>query len=340
MGRRTISLALSFIFILAMLAGCDSKKSNEDSSIVRVGFFANFTHSQALIGKNRGDYQKALGSDITIDWKQFNAGSSEIEAFLAGELDLGFIGPGPAINGFTKSKGDVVIIAGSTDAGAILVSKKNSDIKTVKDLDGKRIAIPQYGNTQDLCLRYLLRENGLMETTKGGTVDVVQATNADIKTLLDKGDIDGALVPEPWGARLQKEVGANLVLDYNDIWRNGEYPTTVVIARKEFLEKHPDVVENFLKAHVELTSYVNNNKKEAASLVNGEIKNLTKKALDEDVLEKAFSRITVTNDPNPEIMDEMIDLSLKVSFIKEEYKGSNLFELDILNKVLLKGDAR
>lgn len=333
MGKRTISLVLSFILILVTLIGCDSKRSDEEFTNLKVGFFANFTHSQALIGKNRGDYQKAIGNDITIDWKQFNAGSAQIEAFLAGELDLGFIGPGPAINGYTKSKGELVIIAGSTDGGAILVSKKDSDIKTVKDLDGKRIAIPQYGNTQDLCLRYLLRENGLKETTKGGTVDIVQATNADIKTLLDKGDIDGALVPEPWGARLQEEIGANLVLDYNDMWRNGEYPTTVVIARKEFLEKHPDVVEKFLKAHVELTSYLNSNKSEAATKVNAEIKNLTRKSLDEDILEKAFSRMIFTNETNPEVIEEMIDLSLQVGFIREKHQGK-LFQLDILNKIL------
>lgn len=333
MGRRAMSLVFSFILILVLLTGCNSQRDNEEITSLRVGFFANFTHSQALIGKNRGDYQKVIGNDITINWKQFNAGSAEIEAFLAGELDIGFIGPGPAINGYTKSKGDLVIIAGSTNAGAVLVSRKDSDIKNVNDLDGKRIAIPQYGNTQDLCLRYLLRENGLKETVKGGTVDIVQATNADIKTLLDKGDIDGALVPEPWGARLQKEIGANLVLDYNDIWRNGEYPTTVVIARKEFLEKNPDLVEKFLKAHVDLTNYINSNKTEAASLVNDEIKNLTQKSLNEDVLETAFSRMTFTNDVNEDVVAEMIGLSLQVGFIREKYEGK-LFQTDILNKIL------
>jgi NitT/TauT family transport system substrate-binding protein len=333
MGRRAMSLVFSFILILVLLTGCNSQKDNEEITSLRVGFFANFTHSQALIGKNRGDYQKAIGNDISIDWKQFNAGSAEIEAFLAGELDIGFIGPGPAINGYTKSKGDLVIIAGSTNAGAVLVSRNDSDIKNVNDLDGKRIAIPQYGNTQDLCLRYLLRENGLKETAKGGTVDIVQATNADIKTLLDKGDIDGALVPEPWGARLQKEIGANLVLDYNDIWRNGDYPTTVVIARKEFLEKHPDLVEKFLKAHVDLTNYININKTKAASLVNDEIKNLTQKSLNEDVLEKAFSRMTYTNNVNEDVVAEMIGLSLQVGFIREKHEGK-LFQKDILNKIL------
>ncbi|MEQ8198610.1 MAG: ABC transporter substrate-binding protein, partial [Clostridiaceae bacterium] len=283
MKKRGISLVLSAILAVGVLAGCSNKKQ-DDLKTLRVGFFPNLTHSQALVGKNRGDFQNALGNNINIEWKQFNAGSSEIEAFLAGELDLGYIGPGPAINGFTKSKGDVVIIAGSTDAGAVLVSRKGTSIKTVKDLDGKKVAIPQFGNTQDLSLRYLLQEAGLKDKAKGGTVEIVQAENPDIKTLIEKGEIDAALVPEPWGARLEKESGANLVLDYNQIWREGKYPTAVVIARKEFLKDHPDVVEKFLKTHVELTDYINSNQSEAGTIANKEIEALTKKAISQSIL--------------------------------------------------------
>lgn len=333
MKKRGISLVLSAILAVGVLAGCSNKKQ-DDLKTLRVGFFPNLTHSQALVGKNRGDFQNALGNNINIEWKQFNAGSSEIEAFLAGELDLGYIGPGPAINGFTKSKGDVVIIAGSTDAGAVLVSRKGTSIKTVKDLDGKKVAIPQFGNTQDLSLRYLLQEAGLKDKAKGGTVEIVQAENPDIKTLIEKGEIDAALVPEPWGARLEKESGANLVLDYNQIWREGKYPTAVVIARKEFLKDHADVVEKFLKTHVELTDYINSNQSEAGTIANKEIEALTKKAISQSILDTAFKRISVTYNPETAATKEMINLSLSAGFIKEKPADTGLFDLTILNKVL------
>ncbi|MBC2580788.1 aliphatic sulfonate ABC transporter substrate-binding protein [Clostridium sp. DJ247] len=342
MKGKKIILALSIVSIIGIFTGCgpnqgskDSEKSaGTDNTTVRVGFFPNITHSQALVGREQNTFQKALGDNHKIEWKQFNAGSSEIEAFLAGALDIGYIGPGPAINGYTKSKGDIQIIAGATDAGAILVSRKDLPIKDVKALDGKKVAVPQFGNTQDLSLRYLLTQNGLKDKTKGGTVEIVQADNPDIKTLLDKKQIDAALVPEPWGSRLVKEVGANVVLDYDKVWREGKYPTAVIIVRKEFLQKHADIVENFLKAHVDLTDYINKNSNEASDVVNKQITDLTKKSLSKDILDSAFKRLTVTNNPEKDATIEMVNLSVTTGFLKQAPDTKDLVNLDLLNKVL------
>lgn len=325
-------LALTIIAV-GSLAACSPKKESKNVK-VRVAFFPNITHSQALVGKAGGQFQKAIGETNTIEWKQFNAGPAEIEALFAGEVDIGYIGPGPAINGYTKSKGDLQIIAGATDAGAILVSRADLHIKTVKELDGKKVAVPQFGNTQHLSLINLLQQNGLKDTTKGGTVEVIQAENSDIKTLLDKKNIDAALVPEPWGSRLIKEVKANVVLDYNQVWRDGKYTTAVVIARKKFIADYPDVVEKFINTHVELTDLINKNKDSAKKTVNEQINELTKKPLPNDVLDEAFKRLTVTNDPEKDSVLDTVKLSLRAGFIKEEPDTKNLFNLDALNKAL------
>ncbi|WP_084156368.1 aliphatic sulfonate ABC transporter substrate-binding protein [Clostridium akagii] len=334
MKKTLLTLAIIGTLAAGVLAGCNAKKS-DDAQTVRIAYFPNITHSQALVGMEEGKFKKALGDKVTIQWKQFNAGSSEVEAFLSGSVDIGYIGPGPAINGYTKSKGDLQVIAGATDSGAVLVSRKGENIKSVKDLANKKVAIPQFGNTQDLTLRFLLANNGLQDKTKGGNVEIVAADNPDIVTLLDKGSIDAALVPEPWGSRIQKQASADLVLDSNKVWRNGKYPTALVVARKEFIKDHPDVIENFLKAHVELTDYINTNKDKAADDANIEFKTLTKKALDKDVLKTSFSRLSPTVDPEKNATKAMIDMSLKVGFIKEKPADENgLFNLDILNKVL------
>jgi len=154
---------------------------------VRVGYFPNITHSQALVGKQLGSFQKAIGKKNKVEWKLFNAGPAEVEALFAKAIDIAYIGPGPAINGYAKSKGDIQIITGAADAGAIFVSKKGMVIKNLKDLSGKKIAVPQFGNTQDLTLRNILSQNGLKDKTKGGTVEVRQASNADILTITTKG---------------------------------------------------------------------------------------------------------------------------------------------------------
>jgi NitT/TauT family transport system substrate-binding protein len=333
---RTTIFVLLIISLIGIVTACNSRDSQKVSKeiTVKVGFFPNITHSQALVGKAEGQFQKALGETNKIEWKQFNAGPSEIEALLAGEVDIGYIGPGPAINGYAKSKGELQIIAGATDAGAILVSRKDLVIKDIKDLSGKKVAVPQFGNTQDLSLRNLLQQNGLKDTTKGGTVEIRQADNPDIKTLMDKGEIDAALVPEPWGSRLINEVGANVVLDYKEVWREGKYSTAVVIVSKKFLKEHPDLVEKFLKTHVELTDYINKNQGAAKGIVNAQIKDLTQKPLAKEILDSSFSRLTITNNPEKDSVEEFVKLSVDTGILKEKPDTKDLYNFEILNKVL------
>jgi len=335
-GFKFSIVVLVGISLLGGLVGCSSKKvENANVNVnVRVGYFPNITHSQALVGRDQGSFQKAIGEKNKIDWKLFNAGPAEVEALFAKAIDIAYIGPGPAINGYAKSKGDIQIIAGATDAGAIFVSKKGLVIKNLKDLSGKKIAVPQFGNTQDLSLRNIMSQNGLKDTTKGGTVEVRQAANADILTLLQKGEIDAALVPEPWGSRLIKEAGANIVLDYKDVFRNGKYTTAVVVVRTEFLKDHPEIVEKFIKNHVEVTNYINKNPDKAKLIVNKQITELTKKGISKDVLDAAFKRLTVTNNPEKDSVLDFVKASVKEGFLKLEPDTKDLFNLTILNKVL------
>lgn len=322
------------ITLVGGLSGCSTNATDNKNTKVRIAHFPNITHSQALVGRANGQFQKALGESNVIEWKTFNAGPAEIEALFAGEVDIGYIGPGPAINGYTKSKGDLQIIAGATDAGAILVTRKDLVLKNVGELSGKRVAVPQFGNTQDLSLRHILQENGLKDTTKGGTVEIRQADNPDIKTLLDKGEIDAAIVPEPWGARLVSEVKANVLLDHKQVWRDGKYTTAVVVARTQFIKDHPEIIEKFLRTHVELTDYINKNPEQGKEIINSEIKELTGKPLAKEILDAAFQRISVTNDPEKDSVVDFVKLSLDAGFIKKTSDLKELFNFKILNKVL------
>ncbi|MHB1126255.1 MAG: aliphatic sulfonate ABC transporter substrate-binding protein [Bacillota bacterium] len=337
--KKLIMLSALLISILTMVTvgGCSAKTTPADASgkiVVKIAHFPNITHSQALVGRVEGQFEEALGDKASIEWKVFNAGPDEIEAFLAGEVDLGYIGPGPAVNGYVKTNGELVIIAGAVDAGAIFVSRKDLVIKDLKELNGKKIAVPQYGNTQDLTLRKVLLEHGLKDTTKGGKVEIVQAKNPDIMILLDRGEVDAAFVPEPWGSRLINEVNANIILDYDQVLRNGKYTTAVVIARKEFLEQHPDIVEGFLKTHVEITESINQNLDQAKNVVNDEINALTRKALSKDVLDSSFSRLIITYDPEIASVNDFNNLSFELGFFKQKPAIENLFSLELLNKVL------
>lgn len=344
MLKRAIGLSVIAAALAALAAGCagtgssGAKKTDAGTSakIVRLGFFPNITHSQALVGVARGEFQKALGKDVRLEAKAFNAGPLAIEAIFAGQIDIVYVGPNPAINGYIKSKGKALrIIAGATSGGAVFVVRKDSGIKSAKDFRGKKFASPQLGNTQDVALRSYLKKNGYELAEKGGDVAVVPVANPDILTLFKKKEIDGAWVPEPWGARLVKEAGGRIFLDERDLWPDGKFVTANVVARRDFLEKNPELVKKILKAHVELTEWINGNPDEAKKIANAEIKKLTQKALPEAVLDDGWSRLEVTYDPVSSSLVESAKRAFNLGFLgKEKPDLSRIYDLAILNEVL------
>lgn len=342
MYRKIIAL-LAILGLLAgalVYAGCGGKdaqkagRASNGKTVIRVGHFPNITHSQALVGLADGSFQKALGDNVVIDRKLFNAGPSEIEALLAGEIDLGYIGPVPAINGFVKSRGGLQIIAGATNAGAVLVVREDAGIKSIKDLAGKKVAVPQYGNTQDISLRKILADAGLKAVTKGGSVNVLQVDNPDILTGFANKELDAAIVPEPWGSRLVKKAGGSILLDWNQVWRDGSYTTAVVIVSKKFLQEHPDLVEKWLQAHVEITENIIQDTEKNKTLVNAQLKALTKKELSKDILDSSFVRLTATYDPVADSIKEFVGLSVANGYLKKTPDIEGLINLEPLNKVL------
>lgn len=314
-------------FLLIILQGC--KGDTKDIDTVRIGFFPNVTHAQALYGRNTGAFEAAFGN-IKVDWKEFNAGPSEIEAMFAGHLDIGYIGPIPAINAFLRSKGDIVIIAAATDGGSVLVARQGVQISSVKDLSGYKVAIPQLGNTQHLLLLNLLQANGLDVTTNGGTVEIAASSNADIMTLLDQGKVDAAIVPEPWGARMVNEAGAVLVLDEKAIWRDGDYPVALVIVNRAFMNKNPEMVKIFLETHARLTVDINAAPADAYGIINNELLRLTGKSLSDEVLHQAFSRINVTAKISRDAMDGYYTMLQNAGYISGKDGIDDLLHLNML----------
>lgn len=338
--KKVISLILICAFLLTAtfaLAGCsDSKKEGESHKAVtiRVAHFPNITHAQALVGLADGTFQKALGPNVKIDRKSFNAGPEEIEALLAGEVDLGYIGPGPAINGYIKSRGALKIIAGATNAGAVLVVQNDEKINKITDLAGKKIAVPQFGNTQDLSLRQLLQANDLKTIDKGGNVQVMQIKNPDIFSLFSQKKLDAALVPEPWGARLMQDAKGKMLLDWNQVWREGNYSTAIVIVSSKFLKEHPDIVHRWLQAHVELTQRIVKEPERTKEMVNIEIKELTGKDLPKTILDEAFTRIISTYDPAKSSVCDFVDIAFNAGYLKEKVDITPIFVLEDLNEIL------
>ena len=308
----------------------------EDKKVLRIGYFPNINHAQAVIGIGNGDFQKVLGNNIEIKPLVFNAGPSAIEALFAKQVDVTYVGPNPAINGYVVSGGeDIRIISGASSGGAVFIIRADSGIESAKDFANKKFASPQLGNTQDVALRNYLIENGYKTTENGGNVTVLPAKNPDILTLFLKKEIDGAWVPEPWGERLIKEANGKLFLDERDLWPDGKFVTGLIVARSEYLKQNPDVIEKFLKAHIEETQWINNNKEEAVKAFNTELKKLTGQTIPEDILKESLIRLELTYDPIQQSLYKSANDAFDIGFLgKTKPDLSNIFDLNIQNKIL------
>jgi NitT/TauT family transport system substrate-binding protein len=303
---------------------------------LRVGAFPNITHAQAMVGKANGSFDKALGSGTKIEWKTFNAGPAAIEALFAGAIDMTYMGPNPTISGYVRSNGEALrVVAGAASGGAALVVRNDSGINQTSDFHGKKVASPQLGNTQDVALRSWLRTNGLKSTDKGGDVQVIPLANPDQLTLFVKKELDAAWAPEPWATRLIREGNGRLFLDERTLWPGGQFVCANLIVSTKFLKEHPDVVKNWLRAHVELTDWINGHLPEAKKVLNGQIQKETGKALPDAVLEEAFSRLQVTYDPLRTSLMTSAKSAFDAGFLgRRALDLSNLYDLTLLNQIL------
>jgi NitT/TauT family transport system substrate-binding protein len=320
---------------------------NSKSKILRLGYFPNVNHAQAIIGLKNGDFQKFMEGNqsdstqgkIEINEFVFSDGPSALEALFGGQIDAAYVGPNPAISGFIASgKEGLKIISGASSGGASFVVRNDAGIQSVKDLGGKKFASPQLGNTQDISLRKYIVNNGFKTVENGGNVTVVPVANADILTLFLKKEIDGAWVPEPWATRLVNEANGKIFVDERDLWPpQGKFVTANIIVRTDYLRENPDVIKKLLEAHVNETLWINQNKEEAINEFNVDLKKLTGKTIANDVLTNALTKLEFTYDPIKISLikdaNDAYDLGLLAKG-KERPSLSVIYDLTLLDKVL------
>src|SRR5579875_360695 len=203
-----------------LLAGCGSSPGSSSGSgsgsdgapvPVRLGFLANITHAPALIGVQKGFFTSALGSAGKLSTTVYSSGTQETTAILAGQLDAAYVGPNPAINAWQKSSGSAIkIISGGATGGASVVVKKG--ITSAAQLKGKTLATPSLGNTQDVAVRYWLKQHNLTTTaTGGGDVSIKPTTpNSDAVLEFQSNQIQGGSEPSPYHVEMVKDGGTTL----------------------------------------------------------------------------------------------------------------------------------
>jgi NitT/TauT family transport system substrate-binding protein len=326
-------LALTLAAALA-LAGCSRAAeapsappaATSPAAELRLGYFPNITHAPALIGVANGFFAKELGS-TKLTTQTFNAGPEEVSALLGGSLDAGFIGSSPAINAFAKSNGEAVrLIAGSTSGGAQLVT--SPDITSPDQLKGKIIATPQKGNTQDVALKKWLKENNL-----DGQVTVQNLDNPRTLDLFRTNQIAGGWLPEPWSSRLV-DAGAKVLVDEKTLWPNGQFPTTVLIVRTQYLQEHPDTVSALIRGEQKAVDFTTTNAADAKKVTNDSIKQLTGSSLAPAVLDRSFTELQFTLDPLAATFPQLAKDSVTAGVADKETSLKGFIDVTALNGVL------
>ncbi|WP_306336238.1 ABC transporter substrate-binding protein [Streptomyces sp. KL118A] len=347
---RTRLAALAALPLLALALGAcgyGSEASDEDGKAkvaegaekidgldsVKIGYFPNLTHATALVGNQEGLFQKELGG-TEAKYAQFNAGPSEIEALNAESIDIGWIGPSPAINGYTKSQGKNLRIIGGSASGGVKLVVDPKKIKSLKDVKGKKIATPQLGNTQDVAFLNWIAEQGWdVDAQSGkGDVSVVRTDNKITPDAYKSGSVDGAWVPEPTASKLVAE-GGKVLLDEADLWPDKKFVITNIIVRQQFLKDHPKVVEAVLRGAVKTNAWIAKNPEKAKAAANARLKADAGKPLPAEVLDPAWKSIRTTDDPLAATLDAEADHAVEAGLLeKPDLKG--IYDLRPLNKVL------
>jgi NitT/TauT family transport system substrate-binding protein len=341
---RRMLLAAGVTAVTLLAAGCGSSGSSGSSAgsadaagpvTLRLGFLANITHASALVGIKEGFFQKDLGSGVTLKLTPFSSGTEEGTALLAGQLDAAYVGPNPAIKAWQTSGGKLIkIISGAASGGAALVVKPG--ITSAAQLKGQSLATPSLGNTQDVALRYWLKQHGLATTTAGGGALAIKpiAPNSAAVLAFQSKQIAGGWEPAPYDTEME-QAGGHVLVNEASLWPKGQFVTTNLVVTQSFLAAHPSVVNGLLKGQIQANDFINNNKAAAEQAANTELAAVNSgKNLKPSVISAAFAQITFTVDPISSSLATDAQHAVAVGLLKPVSNLAGLYDLGPLNTLL------
>jgi NitT/TauT family transport system substrate-binding protein len=338
---RRVTAAAMVGAALLLAAGCSSSSSSSSDPAttsgntagaaaapvtVRLGFLENITHASALIALKEGFFSSALGSAGTLKPTAFSTGTEETTAILAGQLDAAYVGPNPAINAWQKSGGTAIkIVSGAATGGASVVVAKG--ITSASQLKGKTLATPSLGNTQDVALRYWLKQNGIATTATGGGDAFIKPTTPNSAAVLEfkSGQIAGGSEPAPYDIEMVSDGGTVLFSEPG--------VTTLLVVTQSFLSAHPAIVSDLIKAQVQANNFIKSNPTAAEADANAELASYTGKPLKPSLVAAAFKEITFTNDPDESSLTTDASQAVSLGLLKP-VNLSGIFDLTPLNQVL------
>ncbi|MBI3977845.1 MAG: ABC transporter substrate-binding protein [Chloroflexi bacterium] len=323
--------------LAVVLAGCQSPAPGKSTLVV--AHLYSVTQPQIFVGVGKGYFAQQL-PNVTIERRAYPDGNQIMAAFRNGEVDIAYTGSVPALLSFVQ-KPNFKIVGGTNVGGTVLVVRADRNIESVKDLAGKTVAVPGIANFQDIVLRAaILPQAGLQASADAGPgrVRVVTSNPADMLAKLREGSADGIITFEPWASRilLDPSVKSRVLVDWDAVWRQGNYPSSLLIASTDLLANHRDLLKRFLAAHVEANQFVVGNRDAAIQVLYDQILAMQGAELPKPTIAAGLDRGRSTYDPSIGAVIEFARLARETypDRIAAVPSVDELFDLGPLNEVL------
>src|SRR6202021_1711141 len=252
-ARKFQDMLLVLAFLLTTL-GPPAVAQNSDN-VLRIGYQK---YGTLVLLKARGSLEKRLAPlQVEVTWTEFPAGPQLLEGLNVGSIDFGTVGEAPPI--FAQAAGADLVYVGNEPAAsaaeAILVPK-DSPIKTVAELKGKKVVLNKGSNVHYLLVK-LLEKAGVQYND----IDTVFLTPADARAAFERGSVDAWAIWEPFLAAAQRQTSARILADGNGVVSNHQF----FLASRSYAAKRADVVAIVLEEVASVDQWAKTNSKEAAA---------------------------------------------------------------------------
>lgn len=261
MKRSSMIIIIGFIVFLGLIFAGYVIEQSKNPSEISVAYIPSDHEAALFVALSQNSFSKA---GLKVKSIQMSTGSDVISAVASGDIDIGYVGVVPALTGISQGEPIKIVGAVNLDGSGIVVGS-NSNLTTIPDLKGTKMASPGVSSIQQVLLLYELQKYNMT----ANDLDILQVNIFMLPSTLASKKVDAYIAYQPFVSLLPYRNMGKVMMYSDQILK--DHPCCVIIARQEFIDDHPDELQTFLNVHQNATDFVNNNQNETANLISTQI---------------------------------------------------------------------